>query len=344
MRYIGFLKMRKSLRYLALTVLAAAIMASCHKKDEEKDYMSGNMEPGIPAYKVCGTTCIGHTGGITTPSSGVKYYWTDSYHTSDTTWRNAGEAFYFIVPDSLAKYSVTETAVADGYYNDLYVSYVTAIMPWLGGSVVGLPEPKDSIQDARDDQFYHIVDVGNLLWFAENLNYYSSGSGYEGADDIGLVLGRLYTWKEATLGESKSGLGEGPQGICPDGWTVPTNEDWEDLAKALSGEEHPFLSRWPGVGNYVMSAATFNSDRFWPYSVNTDLKNSVGWNALSAGMSQHQHHNFSGLLSYAYFWSATERDSDNAYYRYLYFDLSDFPFNYTEKDAPGFSVRCVKKK
>ena len=56
------------------------------------------------------------------------------------------------------------------------------------------------------------------------------------------------------------------------------------------------------------------------------------------------HHNFEGLLSYAYFWSSTEKDTGNAYYRYLYYDLPDFPFGFTQKNGAGFSVRCVKKK
>ena len=75
--------MRNNLRYLALAAFAAPLTVACHHKDDDKIYMEGNLNPGIPAYKVCGTAVIGHTGGITTPSTGVKYYWTNNYNTKE---------------------------------------------------------------------------------------------------------------------------------------------------------------------------------------------------------------------------------------------------------------------
>ena len=52
------------------------------------------------------------------------------------------------------------------------------------------------------------------------------------------MFGRLYTWNDATGGESASGLGNGVQGVCPEGWSIPTAEDWVDLAMAVNGGEN----------------------------------------------------------------------------------------------------------
>ncbi|MBR4438026.1 MAG: hypothetical protein IKY05_04715 [Bacteroidales bacterium] len=335
--------MKKIFRIACGVAMAALIISGCHKKDELKEYMDGNLNPEMVPYAVIGSSVAGKTGGITTPSSGVKYFWLDNLRT-DTTWIGEGRYYYWPVPDSLGQFAVTEYATADGYYQDSYTSYITTIAPWLGGSLQGIPEPKDSIQDPRDEQWYYIAEIGNLVWFTENLNWYGSGSGYCKADDIGYVMGRLYTWKEATGGESGTGLGNGPQGACPEGWRVPTNEDWEDLAKTVTGEDHPFLGIWNNVGEYLTVDATFNGDKIWPYSIKTFHKNTVEFNALAGGMSLGKHSNFEGIMSHGYFWSATEKDSGKAYYRYLYYDLPDFPFADADKENVGFSVRCVKKK
>ena len=64
---------------------------------------------------------------------------------------------------------------------------------------------------------------------------------------------------------------------------------------------------------------------------------------VAAGNCVNGYNNFDGLNSYAFWWSSTEKDSQNANYRYIFYNQPDFPMNFTSKDGFGASVRCVKK-
>lgn len=340
--------MKKNLKYLSLLAVAAAfVTVGCHKgsDDNMSDYMEGSIDYDFPAYSLVGKSYKVRSGGIIAPTSGVTYYWTSSF-TKDTVMGQVDkvvEATYTI-PDSLATFNVIQHAMADGYYQTTATKFCTSVKPYIGGSLTGVTAPADSILDPRDGQFYYTTEAGSLVWFAENLNYQGAGAAYSSADDAGIVFGRLYTWKDATGGESGSGLGGGPQGVCPEGWSIPTNEDWEDLAEALGGRHYDFKDNWLGLGEMVMVDGSFNGENFWPYSARVTPKAKFGWDALATGYCVNNYHNYYGLFSNAYFWSSTESDGDNAYYRYIYYDLPNFPFGYTPKDEMGASVRCVKLK
>ena len=74
-----------------------------------------------------------------------------------------------------------------------------------------------SFTDPRDGQEYSIVEIGNLSWFASNLNYKIEGSYcFENDDKNCDIYGRLYKWEVAL-------------NACPQGWHLSTDFEWQEL-------------------------------------------------------------------------------------------------------------------
>ena len=118
--------------------------------------------------------------------------------------------------------------------------------------------------DARDGRTYKTVTIGTQTWMAENLNYRYVGVVYRYSSNIDdstswcyddkagncETYGRLYTWAAAmdsaglVSASNKTGCGYGvtctPNSphrcICPEGWHVPTNEEYRTLYAAVGGE------------------------------------------------------------------------------------------------------------
>jgi len=198
-----------------------------------------------------------------------------------------------------------------------------------------------SMTDERDGKVYKTVEIGDQVWMAENLNYYDTtdvnvkekGScygkkGYEYSTTCD-VAGRLYTWA-AAMGKTKDecghdcDLGTGNvQGICPSGWHIPTYAEWEALFTAVGGQS--------------AAGKILKSQTGWYGGNGTDV---FGFSALPAGYKDDLHFFFEAGYD-ADFWSATERDSVDAYFMCLYHEFSAAYLRYSDKDY-FFSVRCVK--
>ena len=101
-----------------------------------------------------------------------------------------------------------------------------------------------TLLDERDGTVYRVVKIGNQIWMAENLKYKTEGGNaddLEGSLCLGNkaencdVQGRLYNWNAAMdiPQEYESArwlkIDYPRQGICPGGWHLPTDDEWQKL-------------------------------------------------------------------------------------------------------------------
>jgi uncharacterized protein (TIGR02145 family) len=187
-----------------------------------------------------------------------------------------------------------------------------------GGNVVGtISNGKDGADgkgfmddwmvDPRDKQLYRVVTIGSQTWMAENLNYKVEnswcGGGSGGTEGDCAMYGRLYTWA-AAVDKSEDECGYGHechldtgrvQGICPDGWHVPSYSEWDILYTELGG--------------ISTCGRVLRSKTGWEYvEAGTD---SVGFSVLPAGIRAPNGY-FDDKGEHAYMWSASEYDDIQA--------------------------------
>lgn len=194
-----------------------------------------------------------------------------------------------------------------------------------------------SIYDNRDDNRYKTVVVGEDTWMAENLRFAAPGSYcYEDKDIRCKSYGRLYPWHVAMrlpedyVDESRTGMiMEEHQGICPDGWHIPTNNEWIALGqKALN-------MRRGGIGSAL------KSKEGWARG-GAPISAVSGFAALPSG-SRFAEGEYAELGTSAYFWAAQGGDGMGAVYWNIINSKDDFT-SMEDFDKFSFSLRCVKNK
>ena len=96
--------------------------------------------------------------------------------------------------------------------------------------------------DARNDRTYRTVKIGKQTWMAENLNLEMKGAYCYDYDSRKCdEYGRYYDWPTA-VGKPdctyKDTCGVAPvvQGVCPDGWHLPSLEEWDALFEFVGGD------------------------------------------------------------------------------------------------------------
>jgi uncharacterized protein (TIGR02145 family) len=176
--------------------------------------------------------------------------------------------------------------------------------------------------DPRDGRAYRTVKIGDQVWMAENLAFhYATGCKPYNNDYANVAkYGRLYDWETAKR-------------ACPPGWHLPSNEEWDKLmryADGTSGTDSPYDSKTAGK--------KLKSKTGWYDS--GDGLDTYGFSALPGGYG-HSGGDFGYVGDSGYWWSASEYDSDFAYYRFMYYYYEGAGYNDGSKDGLQ-SVRCLQ--
>ena len=185
--------------------------------------------------------------------------------------------------------------------------------------------------DPRDDQEYGWVVIGQQKWMSENLNFYTpGGSWYYDNDSLEYAAsyGRLYAWIIAMDGaESSNDNPSGVQGVCPPGWHLPSDAEWDELLDFLDSDEPANLLKEEGTEHWN--------------STNDDVTNATGFTARAGGRRMAAG-SFQSIGAFGLWWSTKERadDTNSAWTRYMLHNSANVTRFASAKNV-ALSVRCI---
>lgn len=180
-----------------------------------------------------------------------------------------------------------------------------------------------TLADSRDGKSYKTVKIGNLTWMAENLNYDNSATAtgsidssfcYDGIPANCEKYGRLYQEYAATA-------------VCPEGWRLPTANDWRDLTTTAKSEFGDNNGSLRAVGQWENTI----------FGDNVTATNASGFSALPAGYRA-KTGECDGEGTKAYFWG---EDNMN-HYAWILSNQYDMEKESMQRGYFAYAVRCVK--
>lgn len=179
--------------------------------------------------------------------------------------------------------------------------------------------------DSRDGQKYKTTVIGKQTWMAENLNYKVDDSYcYDLANAYCEKYGRLYTWKSAmAVDDEKEKITEPHKGVCPEGWHIPSYDDFFSLVNYVTENNGGESAKWSLVSKSWNDVA---SDKF-------------GFSALPGG-ERWSGIGFKNRGENALFWSSTVDDDKGNYWGISY--GSDFESDWQWDKGMAYSLRCIK--
>jgi len=195
---------------------------------------------------------------------------------------------------------------------------------------------------------YPEILIGNQVWMSRNLNIDKFRNG-----DIIPLAKTEEEWKKANelcepaccyydyLNENRLKFGilynwyaiEDSRGLAPEGWKIPTDEDWSCMVNYFGGK--------------TLATRSLKNKHLWDEyeGKSRNGTNVSGFSALPCGYCGPDGY-FQSLGKSGYFWTSTEDllQIQNAEFGSVYWEISLFAIPRCSPKGFGYSVRCLKIK
>jgi uncharacterized protein (TIGR02145 family) len=207
-----------------------------------------------------------------------------------------------------------------------------------------------------DGNEYTTIVIDGVEWMAENLRttHYANGDEipvitsldethnggviwYNNDEDNAMIYGSLYNWYAVN----------DERGLCPVGWRVPDQNDWQQLALFVDPN---IWGNNNTLGNHLKSTRQQDTPLGGEHSTNEHPRwdadgkrfglDTYGFSALPAG-GYFNENGFSHMGTYAYFWSSTFENELFAQARVLLNTHRGMSRSVYKKNR-AFSVRCIR--
>lgn len=193
-------------------------------------------------------------------------------------------------------------------------------------------------------QTYNTVQIGDQCWFKQNLNVGEMIPSGQNATNNGTIekycydnlpancaiYGGLYQWDEAMAYATATAT----QGICPAGWHIPTQADYQALYEQLGGVAFGYPLPMNGAGKKVKSVAGWKplNSRF--------ANNESGFSAVGGGIRWHNARFYYKDTDFN-MWLSTTAPGGNPQFGGATYCTTNLNFGEFLK-VEGLSVRCIK--
>jgi uncharacterized protein (TIGR02145 family) len=238
------------------------------------------------------------------------------------------------------------------------------------------PAPKPVVTNSTNQVTqtgpYKSVKIGTQTWMTENLNVSTFRNGdpipeaktneewekagkegkpawcyYKNDPKNGAKYGKLYNWYAVN----------DPRGLAPVGWHIPTDAEWITLENQLGEDAGKKIKSTSGWDSWYENITCSNCEnwnaeyrRKTACHVCKDTRvsgkkpnsgngtNSSGFSGLPGGL-RYGDGIFGSVGIFGQWWSASEKNTGNNNYCYLY---SNHAFLHGYSEENGFSVRCLR--